>query len=252
MPISQSGTAYDNAASVQRALTVADGRHSPRRHRADEQDHQRAAARAPPIDRHLRLSPLVTSYARRSRRSARASHTSGAWKPFSFLLKSGAWRLYSVSRAGAHPGRSSTAPLIGGAARRQRPACGACARALARLDPRANGIKPPIGRRGTRRVGARAREDAMAMPWHWHPGLARTRKPEGRLHLVRCATETSLRNARDHVAPLLRAWPLEPGRIPLPPSRGDVAAAGRSGRGGSGLRRRLVFCPRLEEVGGGA
>ena len=68
---------------------------------------------------------------------------------------------------------------------------------------------------------------------------------------MRCATGTSLWNARGHVAPLLRAWPLEPGRIPLPPSRGDVAAAGRSGRGGSGLRRRLVFCARLEEAGGG-
>ena len=143
MPISQSGTAYDNAASVQRALTVADGRHSPRRHRADEQDHQRAAARAPPIDRHLRLSPLVTSYARRC---------SGFPNLF-FSFESGAWKLLLLLSSGCSPGtelnRPGAAPLIGGAARRQRTACGACARALARLDPRANGIKPPWPCHGT-------------------------------------------------------------------------------------------------------
>ena len=75
----------------------------------------------------------------------------------------------------------------------------------------------------------------------------------GRLHLVRCSTETSLLNARDHVAPLLRAWPLEPGRIPLSPSAfaGQRGSGGALRQGGSGLRRRLVFCARLEEAGGG-
>ena len=169
MPISQSGTAYDNAASVQRALTVADGRHSPRRHRADEQDHQRTAARAPPIDRHLRLSPLVTSYARRC---------SGFPNLF-FSFESGAWKLLLLLSSGCSPGTELNRPGAVPTYRRSRQAPAHCVRCVRpRLgSPRSarERNKPPIGRRGTRRVGARAREGAMAMPWH--PGLARTRKP---------------------------------------------------------------------------
>ena len=116
MPISQSGTAYDNAASVQRALTVADGRHSPRRHRADEQDHQRAAARAPPIDRHLRLSPLVTSYARRC---------SGFPNLF-FSFESGAWKLLLLLSSGCSPGTELNRPTY----RRSRQAAAPCARCV--------------------------------------------------------------------------------------------------------------------------
>ena len=89
----------------------------------------------------------------------------------------------------------------------------------------------------------------MAMPWH--PGLARTRKParQAPSGAVR-DWNVSLERARSRGASAARmaVGAGEDSSAPFARRRGGGGALRQEG---SGLRRRLVFCARLEEVDGG-